>query len=50
MVIIRQKHKKDNNYTVVVYCLLGSSPASECYKPKFRNTVSVPSSQVVRCE
>jgi hypothetical protein len=28
----------------VVYCLLGSSPASECYKPTFRNTVSVPSS------
>jgi hypothetical protein len=25
-----------------VYCLLGSSPASECYKPTFRNTVSVP--------
>jgi hypothetical protein len=28
----------------VVYCVLDSSPASECYKSTFRNNVSVPSS------
>ena len=29
---------------VVKNCLLGISPASEHYKPTFRNSVSVPSS------
>jgi hypothetical protein len=32
-------------YTVV-YCLLGSSPASEFYEQTFWNTVSVPSSPI----
>jgi 5-methylcytosine-specific restriction endonuclease McrA len=39
-----------SSWLELVYCLLGSSPASECYKPMFRNTVSVPSPQVGRCE
>jgi len=30
--------------TVMKNCLLGISPASENYKPTFRNSVSVPSS------
>jgi hypothetical protein len=30
----------------VVCCLLGNSPASEFYMPKFRNTLSVPSSHL----
>ena len=32
------------NKTVLKNCLLGISPASEHYKPTFRNSVSVPSS------
>ena len=31
----------------VVFFLLGDSPASDIYVPKFRNTLSVPSSEVV---
>jgi len=34
----------------VVCFLLGNSPASDFYMPKFRNTLSVPSSQVGRYE
>jgi len=29
---------------------LGNTPASEVYMPKFRNTLSVPSSWAGRCE
>jgi hypothetical protein len=36
--------------SVVVCFLLGNSPASEFYMPTFRNTLSVPSSQVGRYE
>jgi len=31
-------------FLYVAYFLLGNSPASECYMPTFRNTLSVPSS------
>ena len=35
---------------IFVCSLLGNSPASECYMPTFRNTLSVPCSQAGRYE
>jgi hypothetical protein len=41
----RRSARKFQNISLVVVCfLLGDSPASEFYKPTFRNTLSVPSS------
>ena len=40
----KERKKKENN---IVFFLLGDSPAPEFYVSTFRNTLSVPSSQVV---
>ena len=41
---------KKKSIALLLYFLLGNSPASEFYMPTFRNSLSVPSSLAGRCE